>query len=134
MQICGLPSLVELDLSNNQLVEVPASIACLNNLVTLLLHNNKLSNLPEEIGSMSALKILTWHDNPIEKSEYFSLSLSLSLTYSLTTHHSVLAMVYFGITNTRDALRYLRTKTAVAPVVTQTSSWQLKKAEEESKG
>ncbi|KAL6057042.1 putative E3 ubiquitin-protein ligase herc1, partial [Balamuthia mandrillaris] len=80
-------SLLELDLSHNQLVSVPAELTQLKALQALLLHHNQLTALsfPREIGHM-ALKVLTWEGNA-----------SLVMSWDAV-----------GVRSTHDALAYIR--------------------------
>jgi len=55
---CELPKLDWLDISNNQLNELPESIGNLFKLNRLYLQNNKLTDLPQSIGNLSNLIIL----------------------------------------------------------------------------
>ncbi|MGA2914459.1 MAG: COR domain-containing protein [Sedimentisphaerales bacterium] len=54
-EIWQLTKLTELNLSNNQLSWLPAEIGQLTNLTVLYLYNNQLSSLPTEIGQLTNL-------------------------------------------------------------------------------
>uniref|UniRef100_A0A6P7FP60 Leucine-rich repeat protein soc-2 homolog n=1 Tax=Diabrotica virgifera virgifera TaxID=50390 RepID=A0A6P7FP60_DIAVI len=60
-----LPKLMWLDLRNNLLESIPASIAFHEKLENLLLSNNNLHNLPNELGTIPNLKALQVSDNPL---------------------------------------------------------------------
>ncbi|KAL1498142.1 hypothetical protein ABEB36_008991 [Hypothenemus hampei] len=60
-----LPNLMWLDLRNNQLEELPKSIAHHEHLEHLLLTNNNLRELPNELGLLTNLKALQVADNPL---------------------------------------------------------------------
>ena len=54
-----------LDLSNNQLTDLPAEIGLLTNLARLDLSNNQLTNLPTEIGLLTELIFLNLSNNQL---------------------------------------------------------------------
>ena len=62
-----IDSLVELNLSNNQLVLLPESIGNLHQLTQLHLQSNNLTELPESIGKLTKLKVLVIHENRLTK-------------------------------------------------------------------
>ena len=72
----GAASVKELDLSNNQLESLPASITKFENLEVLKLENNRLTSLPPEIGQLTKLRILDLGNNRLEQlpSELANLS------------------------------------------------------------
>lgn len=53
----------ELDLSDNELEVLPASVGQMNKLIKLILDNNKLRTLPNDIANLD-LMLLSVHDNP----------------------------------------------------------------------
>lgn len=59
----NLSTLVLLDLSNNQLKDLPRSIEDLNNLEVLDVHSNQLSKLPDTIGFLNRLRTLNVSGN-----------------------------------------------------------------------
>lgn len=60
-----MPSLMYLDLRDNQLTDIPKTIQNHQTLTHLLLQNNKLISLPYELGSVATLKILQLNGNPL---------------------------------------------------------------------
>ncbi|XP_022827644.1 uncharacterized protein LOC111357258 [Spodoptera litura] len=54
-----------LDLRDNQLTDIPASIKLHRHLSHLLLQNNKLTTLPNEMGTVPNLKVLQLGGNPL---------------------------------------------------------------------
>ena len=63
--IGNLNSLKELDLKNNSIVILPESIPSMDNLLTLRLYNNLLSELPDEIGNLINLEELYLSGNQL---------------------------------------------------------------------
>ena len=63
--VCEIDSLVELDLSNNQLIALPNAITNLTNLRYLNLKLNYLLELPENIGDFPKLGCLNIARNPL---------------------------------------------------------------------
>ena len=64
--IFGKPSVVSLDLSNNNLEgSLPAEVRLLVNLETLDLSNNQFTGVPAEIGQLTQLRVLNLSNNPI---------------------------------------------------------------------
>ena len=59
-----LPSVVELNLYNDDIRELPESIGTLNSLEVLILPNNKITKLPESFRKLTSLKKvdLSWND------------------------------------------------------------------------
>ncbi len=64
LPIFSCPSIVELDLSNNLLIQLPETINYLRNLEKLFLNRNRLSQLPESLGAMP-IQILEVRENQI---------------------------------------------------------------------
>jgi internalin A len=64
-EIVQLTNLQSLDLSNNQLSSLPSKIGQLTALKYLNLFNNQLSSLPSEIGQLTALKYLNLFNNQL---------------------------------------------------------------------
>lgn len=62
-----LPSLVELNASSNHLVALPTQISELKNLKVLYLRNNQLSSLPSNIEKLKSLEILDLSLNKLNK-------------------------------------------------------------------
>jgi Leucine-rich repeat (LRR) protein len=62
--------LKKIDVSNNIIEHVPASIGCCSRVHTLLLNNNRLSSLPAEISKMS-LSVLDISHNRCYKFDRF---------------------------------------------------------------
>ncbi|KAJ3339733.1 hypothetical protein HDU93_007849 [Gonapodya sp. JEL0774] len=62
-ELCQLPFLVELDVSNNFLYNLPDDIGQLARLEKLLASANKLDKLPVSIGNMSSLTVLELRGN-----------------------------------------------------------------------
>lgn len=65
-EVPNLANLRTLDLSNNQLTEIPASIGNLPRLQYLILRHNQLTTLPETIGELTNLTYLDLSHNKIE--------------------------------------------------------------------
>ncbi|MBN3304884.1 LRC59 protein, partial [Amia calva] len=65
---CGLTHLIKLDLSKNQLVQLPPELGRLISLQHLDLYNNKLTSLPVSFAQLKNLKWLDLKDNPLEAS------------------------------------------------------------------
>eukprot|EP00047_Mylnosiga_fluctuans_P011248 m.20207 g.20207 ORF g.20207 m.20207 type:complete len:987 (-) comp3512_c0_seq1:74-3034(-) len=66
MAIDGLYTLINLtvlDVSNNDIAEVPSDVGRLSNLLELRLNNNKIVSIHPGIGSLSKLSVLTLHSN-----------------------------------------------------------------------
>ncbi|KAI7058925.1 hypothetical protein KC352_g43977, partial [Hortaea werneckii] len=63
-------SLTVLDLSFNDLHELPPEIGMLTNLKRLLLYENHLEDLPFEIGSLYQLEMLGIEGNPMRHCDY----------------------------------------------------------------
>ena len=63
-EIGQLTSLTTLNLDSNQLTALPEQIGQLTSLTTLYLNSNQLSELPSEIGQLEALRILGLNDIP----------------------------------------------------------------------
>jgi hypothetical protein len=61
----NLVSLMNLDVSNNQLTQLPESIGKLTNLRQLLLNNNQLTQLPESISELTRLGTLNLSNNQL---------------------------------------------------------------------
>ncbi|MGB6301470.1 MAG: COR domain-containing protein, partial [Rivularia sp. (in: cyanobacteria)] len=61
----NLTNLTQLDLSNNQISEIPEALAKLTNLTQLHLSYNKISEIPEALESLSKLKTLDLRGNPL---------------------------------------------------------------------
>jgi Leucine-rich repeat (LRR) protein len=55
-----------LDVSDNQLVELPAEVGSLTALTCLHLHSNNLAALPENLGELVQLEKLSLHTNTLE--------------------------------------------------------------------
>ena len=64
--IYQLSKLVQLDLSNNQLTELPDEIVMCPNLVELNLFKNQLKSLPKSMSSLKRLEILNVSQNKID--------------------------------------------------------------------
>ena len=64
-EIGQLTSLVQLNLSDNQLTSVPAEIGRLTSLEVLGLDGNRLTSVPAEIGQLNSLKTLYLKDNEL---------------------------------------------------------------------
>lgn len=65
IEITELSQLTEVDLSNNQLTEIPLEIIQLANLEQLRLRGNQLTTIPPELGQMANLEILDLKDNQL---------------------------------------------------------------------
>ena len=89
-----LENLTSLNLSNNKLKELPDNISILKNLTSLDLSKNDLVNLPEDISTMSKLQILNLSENKLT-----SLPIQLDTLPNLV----ILYLKKSGITS-RDAL------------------------------
>ncbi len=59
--------LTELNLSNNELNQVPTTVSSLSALTVLELQKNKLPNLPPEMKFLSSLVRLDLHENVLEE-------------------------------------------------------------------
>ena len=59
--------LVELDLSKNQITELPSCIGRLSNLKRLSLYGNQLKTLPLEFSQLKQLEFLDLKNNPLEQ-------------------------------------------------------------------
>ncbi|MBE8988171.1 COR domain-containing protein [Nostoc sp. LEGE 12450] len=64
-EITQLSNLIRLDLSDNQLSSLPPETSQLSNLLWLDLHNNQLSSLPPEITQLSKLTELDLNNNQL---------------------------------------------------------------------
>ena len=64
-EIGNLTNLQKLDLSRNQLTELPKEIGNLTNLQDLRLNNNRLTELPTEIGNLTNLYFLYLYNNQL---------------------------------------------------------------------
>jgi internalin A len=75
-EMCNLTNLVELDISKNNIYNLPAEIGNLINLETLNLSSSQLTALPQEIGELSNLEILDLRHNNLTELpvEIFDLS------------------------------------------------------------
>ena len=65
--LSSLKHLVSLDLSKNQLTELPHSIGQLSNLKRLSLYGNQLTTLPLEFSLLKQLVFLDLKNNPLEE-------------------------------------------------------------------
>ncbi|XP_065072151.1 leucine-rich repeat-containing protein 59-like [Rhopilema esculentum] len=63
---CTLVALTQLDLSKNDLISLPGMFGQLKNLKRLDLYNNKLVSLPLSFGDLKGLKWLDLKDNPVQ--------------------------------------------------------------------
>ena len=63
VEICQLTQLTKLNLYNNNITHLPVEIGQLTQLTTLLLCNNKLTQLPVEIGQLTQLTTLDLSTN-----------------------------------------------------------------------
>jgi len=81
-EITQLANLTTLDLSDNQLRELPAEITSLSNLTTLDLSWNKLSELPAEIKQLANLTTLNLSQNQLSE-----LPAEITQLVNLTTLH-----------------------------------------------
>jgi leucine-rich repeat protein SHOC2 len=63
--VCKIDSLLELDLSHNQLIRLPDSIGNLTKLIYLNLRSNYLNVLPHSIDNLRKLKVIVIHKNPL---------------------------------------------------------------------
>ena len=79
-EITKLANLTTLDLRNNQLSELPTEITKLTNLTTLYLRNNQLSELPAEITQLTNL---TWLD--LRNNQLSELPTEITQLTNLTT-------------------------------------------------
>jgi len=61
----SLPELRALELQDNNLLELPATLGSLSHLQTLNVGGNSLQNLPDEIGSLKELEVLVTAGNPL---------------------------------------------------------------------
>ena len=61
--IVELYDMIYLNLSNNNLQQIPSEIGNLTNLQKLYLHNNKLQQIPSEIGNLTNLQYLYLNRN-----------------------------------------------------------------------
>ena len=66
VEIVKLKQLTTLNLSYNKLTQLPVEIGQLTQLTTLELNSNKLTHLPVEIGQLTLLTTLHLSDNMIE--------------------------------------------------------------------
>lgn len=79
VRIGELAYLQRLDVSNNQLVRLPASLCYLSNLKELIISRNHIEELPTDIGKLLNLEYIDAWDNPL-----YSLPESISqLQFSL---------------------------------------------------
>ena len=60
-------SLEYLDLSNNEIIEIPKEIGQLFSLKGLKLHGNRIVKIPEEIEQLTSLRHLSLENNQINK-------------------------------------------------------------------
>lgn len=63
----GLSRLLVLDISSNQLTELPSCIISLTQLQELYINNNKIKKLPEAIGNLSNLMVLDASNNQLQE-------------------------------------------------------------------
>ena len=64
-----IPALTELDLSENELTEMPEELGGLTNIEEINLSMNKLEKLPASIANLKQLKKLTIFNNKISQEE-----------------------------------------------------------------
>eukprot|EP00960_Hanusia_phi_P009628 279956-Hanusia_phi.AAC.2 len=62
-----MESLIQLNLENNCLLSIPASIGNLTNLVFATLHRNQIRAVPDSIVSLTKLQRMTLYDNQIQR-------------------------------------------------------------------
>lgn len=94
----AVASLTTLNLENNQISSIPASLANAVNLIILRLGNNVLESLPPELGNLSSLGLLSFEKNslttvPVEFGNLQNLIVFYAMDNSLTSiPSSVLAI------------------------------------------
>ncbi|MEM7342371.1 MAG: leucine-rich repeat domain-containing protein, partial [Actinomycetota bacterium] len=89
-------NLTTLTLNNNQLAEVPDSLAQLTNLTTLYLNNNQLAEVPDSLTQLTNLTTLTLNNNQLAEVPD-SLAQLTNLT-TLTLNNNQLAEVPDSLT------------------------------------
>jgi Leucine-rich repeat (LRR) protein len=78
-----LKNLEVLDLSDNQLTEVPSKLNCLTNLTTLSIDRNKIKRLSNDLFQMNHLEELSFQGNPLDSlpDAFFSSKFANNNTY-----------------------------------------------------
>jgi hypothetical protein len=79
-----------LDLSNNQLTELPADLSCLTKLRILFCSNNQFTRLPDALGVCESLDIIGFKHNKIK--EVPETSLPENLRWLILTDNSIQAL------------------------------------------
>lgn len=59
--------MMSIDLSCNQLTQLPDCIKFLKNLAMLAIHDNQLQQLPESLGELTNLQYFVVHNNPLQQ-------------------------------------------------------------------
>lgn len=75
--IADLTQLQILDLSNNDITDLPPQIGALSALEVLNLSNNKLTNLPSEIGNLKHLRLLDLSGNNYSEDDLANIQKNL---------------------------------------------------------
>ena len=63
-ELCHLPSLIVLDISNNALAKIPKEIGDLSTLIILEIDENALLDVPDYLGRLKELRSVTLSGNP----------------------------------------------------------------------